>query len=431
MDILNSNEVEKFLVEELESLFATEVVLYSEKLFSEWDTTIFDPLYYNRLLSGKVFWQFCKFIYKRVENLNKFEATRYFALSIAQFQSHTPESRLEAYSAKFHEANLLLNKEATSITNLSVATIKQSWFFYRHNFALYKSTVEYAFEEYKTGVLSIQPSTNNSLNNTNKQIHRENFMELYTMLLSNDIYATSPLDYNTKIRICLNNSKSDIIENLLELSADDRKPYLNSLIFKMAEFKKTSYITFDDILNCLNKYNIKLPKNDYCLMYEKNQLHKILSCVPMQVNNKFSGSYSKKWYEIQSLYFRYYYGLYLNDIVTFIEIQMTELNPSLQSPQPPIQNPIPIPHKKLKVNITVPQLTFLFKMLNDLKPDIFDIASKKELSNFIADNFITKATEKEGIKEGSVYNHLTDTDKSTAIFWSEKLSKMIQEARHV
>ena len=102
-------------------------------------------------------------------------------------------------------------------------------------------------------------------------------------------------------------------------------------------------------------------------------------------------------------------------------------------PQPLLQQlqPQSIPHKKLKVNITVPQLTFLFKMLNDLNPAIFDIETKKELSHFIADNFITEATKKDGIKEGSVYNLLTDTDKKTAIFWTEKLSKMIQEARQV
>ena len=110
---------------------------------------------------------------------------------------------------------------------------------------------------------------------------------------------------------------------------------------------------------------------------------------------------------------------------------MLELTPP--QPQPLLQQlqPEPIPHKKLKVNITVPQLTFLFKMLNDLNPAIFDIAAKTELSNFIADNFITKAPEKDGIKSGSVYNLLTDTDKKTAIFWSEKLVKMLQEARQV
>ena len=45
-------------------------------------------------------------------------------------------------------------------------------------------------------------------------------------------------------------------------------------------------------------------------------------------------------------------------------------------------------------------------MLNDVKPEIFDIEAKTELSNFIAANFITKATEKEGIKPKSVYNLL-------------------------
>ncbi len=68
--------------------------------------------------------------------------------------------------------------------------------------------------------------------------------------------------------------------------------------------------------------------------------------------------------------------------------------------------------QKLQVNITVPQLVYLFKMLNDIKPQIFDIDTKTELSNFISANFVTKATKKDGISPDSAYNLLTDTDKN-------------------
>ena len=70
-------------------------------------------------------------------------------------------------------------------------------------------------------------------------------------------------------------------------------------------------------------------------------------------------------------------------------------------------------------------------MLNDVKPEIFDIEAKTELSNFIAANFITKATEKEGIKPKSVYNLFSDTDKKVANYWVDILKKMLEDARKV
>ena len=51
--------------------------------------------------------------------------------------------------------------------------------------------------------------------------------------------------------------------------------------------------------------------------------------------------------------------------------------------------------------------------------------------NFIAANFITKATEKEGIKPKSVYNLFSDTDKKVANYWVDILKKMLEDARKV
>ena len=76
-------------------------------------------------------------------------------------------------------------------------------------------------------------------------------------------------------------------------------------------------------------------------------------------------------------------------------------------------------------------LIYLFKMLNDVKPEIFDIEAKTELSNFIAANFITKATEKEGIKPNSVYNLFSNTEKKVANYWVDILKKMLEDARKV
>ena len=148
----NSSLNKKYLVEELEILFAKEVLLYNDKVCLEWETILYDPLHYEELLGGTIYWQYTQLIYDRIEHLNKFEATRFFALSIAQFESHTPDSRLNEYSKEYCKAKcVLLNKES-SISSLDLTNIKQSWHFYERYFPAYKIATENAFEDYKSGV---------------------------------------------------------------------------------------------------------------------------------------------------------------------------------------------------------------------------------------------------------------------------------------
>mgnify|MGYP000979592745 CR=1 FL=1 len=92
---------------------------------------------------------------------------------------------------------------------------------------------------------------------------------------------------------------------------------------------------------------------------------------------------------------------------------------------------IPDENPKLKTNLSVPQLAYLFKLLNDLNPNIFELNAKTDLSDFIANNFVTKATEKNGISSKSVYNLFSNVDKDTANFWVDKLKKMLEQARKI
>lgn len=91
-------------------------------------------------------------------------------------------------------------------------------------------------------------------------------------------------------------------------------------------------------------------------------------------------------------------------------------------PEPPTEQ------KKLKVNISVPELAYLFKMLNEAKPEIFSVDSKAELYRFISANFSTKATE--NISVNSIANNYTTPDKKTAIRIGKMLAEMLKRARN-
>jgi len=86
---------------------------------------------------------------------------------------------------------------------------------------------------------------------------------------------------------------------------------------------------------------------------------------------------------------------------------------------------------KIKVNLSVPELAYLFKLLSESKPDIFDVKTKSELYRFISENFITKGKTETAISTNSLNKFFSEADKDVANFWIEHLKKMLVEARKV
>jgi hypothetical protein len=117
------------------------------------------------------------------------------------------------------------------------------------------------------------------------------------------------------------------------------------------------------------------------------------------------------------------------DHINYIERKIASEKSKMKNVEP---NKIPTSikqHKRIKVNLSVPQLAYLFKLLSDSKPDIFDIESKNELYQFISENFTTKAKDEKEISIKSLRNLFSDTDKKVADFWIEHLKKMLEQAR--
>jgi hypothetical protein len=76
--------------------------------------------------------------------------------------------------------------------------------------------------------------------------------------------------------------------------------------------------------------------------------------------------------------------------------------------------------KKLKTNLSVPQLVLLFRALNEIKPPIFDVKYKKELVDFIVANFETKGTS--SLKSDSIGNKFSEFDQKSRDFWLKHIS---------
>lgn len=87
-------------------------------------------------------------------------------------------------------------------------------------------------------------------------------------------------------------------------------------------------------------------------------------------------------------------------------------------------------NERLKVNMSVPQLALLFKMVNDLKPSVLNVSTEAELLRFISANFQTKNSSVEnGISENKLRILFNQPDSKAIEFWEKHLRTMIAEIK--
>ena len=84
---------------------------------------------------------------------------------------------------------------------------------------------------------------------------------------------------------------------------------------------------------------------------------------------------------------------------------------------------------KLSTDLSVPQLSLLFKMINDLKPNIFKTESNAELFRFISANFKTKKSSEKGISTNKLSNEFSNPDLKAIEFWEKHLYTMLSQLK--
>ena len=90
----------------------------------------------------------------------------------------------------------------------------------------------------------------------------------------------------------------------------------------------------------------------------------------------------------------------------------------LKSPSPEITS------DKLKTTMSVPEISLLFRLLHDLKPEIFETESKTELYRWLSENLSSKRTGKNDLSENSIKNHFNSPDSNAIDFWKKHFFTM-------
>lgn len=83
------------------------------------------------------------------------------------------------------------------------------------------------------------------------------------------------------------------------------------------------------------------------------------------------------------------------------------------------------PKQKLKTNLTVKEIAYLFRALHD--EGIIESRQKTDLFNFIAENFSSK--QKDEISANSIKNAFDTPDYNAVDFWQEKFTHFMQKAK--
>ena len=79
----------------------------------------------------------------------------------------------------------------------------------------------------------------------------------------------------------------------------------------------------------------------------------------------------------------------------------------------------------IKTNLSVGDLALLFRMLFELKPDIFDVKTKAELFRFISSNYTTKKSKEGEISIDTITKKFNSPDKSAKELWATHLHTLI------
>jgi hypothetical protein len=87
--------------------------------------------------------------------------------------------------------------------------------------------------------------------------------------------------------------------------------------------------------------------------------------------------------------------------------------------------------QRIKTKLSQEELVTFFRMLDDLKPEIFDYKTKTELFKFIATNFESKKSKGESLSEGKVKNIYYAPDSDAADFWQKHLHTMLAHTKKI
>jgi hypothetical protein len=311
-----NNDEEIFIVEELENRLAIEAVEYKRKIDNLWETHKFDPTYFDSFISGPLLNEFSKSIYERIRPLNNQEINRYLNLSLQQFKTHTPPKRHKAFLLNYHNTYWYPNLMEYKENEYDAKYATHVWKHYNNHFQTFKDTFQKIYDDFKASLSGTTETAKPSISD-------DNFRIFINALEYNYPIENAPVSAYHQWKYNLSYLKKEVLNNLIHLDQDARKPYINRLKFELNEELQHSQTTREELDRLYDKYET----NEEQLLRNRsfvNPLHIAIYDEPPKFEDTFEEGFNPDTENIQFTFYNFHYGEIIREAINFLNEQAFE-----------------------------------------------------------------------------------------------------------
>jgi hypothetical protein len=311
-----NNDEEIFIVEELENRLAIEAVEYKRKIDNLWETHKFDPTYFDSFISGPLLNEFSKSIYERIRPLNNQEINRYLNLSLQQFKTHTPPKRHKAFLLNYHNTYWFPNVMEYKENEYDAKYATHVWKHYNNHFQTFKDTFQKIYDDFKASLSGTTETAKTSISD-------DNFRIFINALEYNYPIENAPVSAYHQWKYNLSYLKKEVLNNLIHLDQDARKPYINRLKFELNEELQHSQTTREELDRLYDKYETSEEQLLRNRSFD-NPLHIAIYDEPPKFEDTFEEGFNPDTENIQFTFYNFHYGEIIREAIIFLNEQAFE-----------------------------------------------------------------------------------------------------------
>jgi hypothetical protein len=353
-----TNDEEVLIVEELENRLAIEAVEYKRRIDDLWETHKFDPTYFDSFISGTLLNEFSKSVYDRIRPLNNQEINRYLSLSLQQFKTHTPPKRHKAFLLNYHNTYWFPNVMEYKENEYDAKYATHVWKHYTNHFHLFKEAIQKVYDDFKAGLAGTSETAKPSISD-------DNFRIFINALEYNYPIENAPVSAYHQWKYNLSYLKKEVLNNLIHLDQDARKPYINRLKFELNEELQHSQTTREELERLYDKYETSEEQLLRNRSFD-NPLHIAIYDEPPKFEDTFEEGYNPDTENIQFTFYNYHYGEIIREAIKFLNEQAFEygFGTKEETPPPPIKTkPSALSFKYINLSTGSVNLTDLMNSL--------------------------------------------------------------------
>lgn len=401
-----NNDEEIFIVEELENRLAIEAVEYKRKIDNLWETHKFDPTYFDSFISGPLLNEFSKSIYERIRPLNNQEINRYLNLSLQQFKTHTPPKRHKAFLLNYHNTYWYPNVMEYKENEYDAKYATHVWKHYNNHFQTFKDTFQKIYDDFKASLSGTTETAKPSISD-------DNFRIFINALEYNYPIENAPISAYHQWKYNLSYLKKEVLNNLIHLDQDARKPYINRLKFELNEELQHSQTKREELDRLYDKYETSEEQLLRNRSFD-NPLHIAIYDEPPKFEDTFEEGFNPDTENIQFTFYNFHYGEIIREAINFLNEQAFEYGFGTKEetpPQPIKTKPSALSFKYINLSTGSENLTDL---MNSLKRSAL-IHKDTSLANFRS-VFLDREIEQKIIWTGNISElaHFIKTLHNTA-----------------